>query len=225
MWEYKSICDMDSSDVLQHWKYIKKKKNPDGTWRYYYSNPGASLYEKVVDASYKDKDGGEHRVIYKQTDKLFSDKEKVTWDDGKNSITVKKQGKLERARARGEKFVFDLLYKDKSNNNRRKMADVDIPESKPKMVPESRPDATKPKKKSTPIPDTRPDATKPKSTPKPKPDNRPDPAKPKNTTKPKSDNRPDSLKPKNDPAPGPRPNPTKPVQDLRSNGSKKKKKR
>ena len=57
-----------SEKDLQHWKYIKKVRKPNGKWRYYYDHDElvSDIKDKVEDI--KDKAGFDERERYKKTD-------------------------------------------------------------------------------------------------------------------------------------------------------------
>ena len=117
------------ANELYHWKYIKKRKMPNGKYQYYYNNAELDLFDKNATGEYTDADGTHHTVVYKQTDKLFSDADttvttKTDWKGRAGGTktkgtryskeTYKTQGKFDRARAKGEKYIFNLLYKNRN---------------------------------------------------------------------------------------------------------------
>lgn len=123
--EYKAIVKRRSDDELQHWKYIKKVKMPSGKWKYIYDpaqeltkfKNGTKITGKINLAGKSDPDA---TINYKQSDDLNG---RIDWsymfypelgnlyDDVNISLT---QGKIGRAVAKGEKWIFDNLISDKN---------------------------------------------------------------------------------------------------------------
>lgn len=125
---YYAVTRTNSDDELKHWKYIKKKKI-NGKWRYYYDKSELDKYDKgyVKTASKNDSRNQDHITVkrYRKTNDLFSSKttEKskpktqkkysiIKKKETKTTITYK-QGKLDRIRAKGEKYIFDKFLKNK----------------------------------------------------------------------------------------------------------------
>ena len=105
-----------SPDELHHWKYIKKIKK-DGKWVYYYDNRNLRLYKDGGDKVVTVTDDTIDTKIYEQSDKLFDRKATSTSNlniAGVKSLnlrtTIYEQGKLTRAYAKGEKYVYDRVY-------------------------------------------------------------------------------------------------------------------
>lgn len=135
----------DSSDELQHFKYIKREKAKNGKWRYIYDrDQELTKYKngtKIIDKSISD-DGTQNTIEtrYKQTDNWFDSHEKTTINGRgtwyapggtvaeitkyHDEITTKSQGKISRAIAKGEKWIFDNLISNEkkypSQRNKKK---------------------------------------------------------------------------------------------------------
>lgn len=132
--EYRAIVKRKSDDELQHWKYIKRVKGKNGKWQYYYDTANTDLqkYNSGTTIVNKNPDGSTNKTSYKQTKDWLDSKEVnnvdhftlsdsgVTVQVGKGDITYK-QGKLSRAAAKGEKWIFDnLISNDKKAPSQRK---------------------------------------------------------------------------------------------------------
>ena len=122
--EYRAIIKRTSNDELQHWKYIKKVKMPSGNWKYIY-DPDQELtkyksgYKETGKINLENKADPNYTFSYKQTDDLLG---RADWsymlypelgnmiDDVNITLT---QGKIGRAVAKGEKWIFDNLISDK----------------------------------------------------------------------------------------------------------------
>lgn len=121
---YYAIHRSKPNDELKHWKYIKKKK-VNGKWRYYYDESELDKFDKgaveVKEGVKKDGTKYTNTTEYKKSNKLLSKKEKtiITTNGSigdrkyKNKSTdiTKTQGKLDRAVAKGEKWVFKTFFK------------------------------------------------------------------------------------------------------------------
>jgi hypothetical protein len=97
------------NDGLYHFKYVSKKRGPDGKWRYYYSkkenNNTTAIYEKVK-GNPKSKYGvyvngngeGQRTWTVRKSNKMFSStkKEKNIYDNTGGYTATKNVGKLER---------------------------------------------------------------------------------------------------------------------------------
>lgn len=137
--EYKAIVKRKSDDELQHWKYIKRVKGKNGKWQYYYDTANTDLqkYKNKLITNSSENIGNhtfEKRTEWKQHDGLFDKTEKSDWvkvgwnnDNSHNQyyqIETNYQGKLSRAAAKGEKWIFDnLISNDKkapSQRNKKK---------------------------------------------------------------------------------------------------------
>lgn len=127
-----------SNDELKHWKYIKRVKK-NGKWVYYYDNETDSKYANNVselnatETVALDKKGNldivsdynkvsSNRTDYKDTDRLFSKttvSENVKTVKGlfnekiktKDTVITKERGKIERAAAKGEKWLYKKVFK------------------------------------------------------------------------------------------------------------------
>ncbi|MGN1217758.1 MAG: toxin glutamine deamidase domain-containing protein [Phocaeicola sp.] len=108
------------SDELTHWKYIKKVQKPNGKWRYIYNRSELDNYNsgKAVESEYTDSNGNvvKTKTIYRKSNSLFDGESSSTFGFNKNltKTIVKKQGKLSRLQAKGEKWVFDKFLKKKN---------------------------------------------------------------------------------------------------------------
>ena len=127
-----------SGSDIEHWKYIKKERRPDGTFRYYYSHEHDNKYKAEVteEQEYTEffKEGGSRKVKekthYVDVDKLLSKKIVVTqegfYDKGtRDKVDIfKNRGKLERAvdkaQATVEKVAYSAVLSDGSPANRLK---------------------------------------------------------------------------------------------------------
>ena len=119
-------------DSLQHWKYIKKVKTKNGKWRYIYDTSELKKYESGREET-KISNGpnaGEYKVKYRQSNDLF-DGNFTSTSYGRNRKTgkrytyqyrIKTQGRISRASARGEKFIYDNVLKSKSTEKRKSRA-------------------------------------------------------------------------------------------------------
>lgn len=118
-------------DGIRHWKYIKKEV-VNGKTRYYYDSDTDNMYknngEEVNVRQYKTKNGdtktGGNLTKYKDTNKLFNNsyKQKVTekgsvlgigYETSYTEMT-KERGKIERAVAKAEKWIFNKFLKKKN---------------------------------------------------------------------------------------------------------------
>lgn len=114
-----------SGDELTHWKYIKKIKRPNGKTRYIYDQSELDKYNnEVVEKKEYTKDGRDvtEETTYKKSNSFFDGKSTLTVDgsmwtlggpSSRYSIksTTKTQGKLSRAQAKAEKWIFDTFLK------------------------------------------------------------------------------------------------------------------
>ena len=123
--EYRAIVKRTDDDELQHWKYIKKVKMPSGKWKYIYDpaqeltqfKNGTKITGKI---KLEGKSSPDATINYKQSDDLNG---RIDWsykfypelgnlyDDVNVTLT---QGKIGRAVAKGEKWIFDNLISDKN---------------------------------------------------------------------------------------------------------------
>ena len=122
--EYRAIVKRKSSDELQHWKYIKRVKAKGGGWKYFYKDNNLRKHQIGLTETkkYKDKDGIDvkENISYKQTDRLFNTKNTSTaiLNNTKYKTTTVSQGKLTRAIAKAEKWIYDnVISDDKKQNN------------------------------------------------------------------------------------------------------------
>ena len=134
--EYIAATKEDPKKDLTHLKYIKREK-VNGKWRYYYDDSELRKFGKgATETSSTMKNGNriDTKTTYSQSDKLFDGKSKVTISTGllsgghAESVNVKKsQGKLSRAQANAEKWIFDTLIdprkKEKTKRNFQKTVD------------------------------------------------------------------------------------------------------
>lgn len=116
--EYRAITKEDPKKDLTHWKYIKREK-VNGKWRYYYDDSELRKFDKGVTETSRTRDNGniiDTKTTYSQSDKLLDGRSKVTVSTGllsggrAESVNIKKsQGKLSRAQANAEKWIFDTF--------------------------------------------------------------------------------------------------------------------
>lgn len=129
---------LKSGGDIEHWKYIKREKRPDGTFRYYYSHEYDNKYKAEVTEEQKYteyfKEGGKRKVKekthYTDVDKLLSKKIVVTqegyYEKGtRDRVDIfKNRGKIERtldkAQAKIEKVAYNSVLSEKSPANRLK---------------------------------------------------------------------------------------------------------
>lgn len=122
--EYVAIVKRSEDNELRHWKYIKKVKMPSGNWKYIY-DPGQELsmfkngYKGSGHVKLEGKSDPNYTLSFKQTDNLLG---RLEWSymlypelgnmirDFNVTLT---QGKIGRAVASGEKWIFDNLISDK----------------------------------------------------------------------------------------------------------------
>lgn len=100
------------NDELKHWKYIKKIKR-GGKWRYFYDQEDLINFENNAKTTSIDDKGITTDTEYKKTNKLFGGKTKVSFSSGgvtTNRVTYR-QGKIDRAIAKGERKVYETFYK------------------------------------------------------------------------------------------------------------------
>ncbi len=105
---------MTGEPSLRHWKYIKRVKNRNGKWRYYYDDSWQKKYDNGITDVYKSKDGTT-KISYKNSNNLFDSKSVTKF--GKHSANVVlRRGKLSRAHIKAEKFIYDkILSKNKKS--------------------------------------------------------------------------------------------------------------
>lgn len=111
---------MTGEPSLQHWKYIKRTKLPNGKYRYYYDNS----WDKKYDTGDKktDRSGGQlTEISYKNNNELFDSRTTMKIGSRYTNITIKR-GKLSRAHAKGEKFIFNNILSDRSTVKRKARA-------------------------------------------------------------------------------------------------------
>ena len=107
------------NDELKHWKYIKKIKGKNGKWRYIYDRSELDKYDKeaVVTEHVTTNDGTTMRnaVKYQKSNKLF-DSIGSGGGSGRSHISyTKNQGKLSRATAKAEKWIYKNFLSNKSS--------------------------------------------------------------------------------------------------------------
>lgn len=116
MWQYQY------SDELYHWKYIKREK-VNGKWKYYYDEDLNNAYKsgKQSEIAINAHQHGKtteyvQKKKYEDTDNLFSTKSsyEITTDRSKDEITTYKRGKIERALADGERWIFEKFLKKRN---------------------------------------------------------------------------------------------------------------
>lgn len=136
MEKYYAITRSDSNDELQHWKYIKRVKGKDGKYKYYYDLDQELTKYKNGTTIVESSPTGTRKTTYKQTNDWLDSKTEAKVDtftfDANSGTTVKvskgdvtySQGKISRAIAKGEKWIFDNLISDKkkapSQRNKKK---------------------------------------------------------------------------------------------------------
>lgn len=112
--------DLDNaSDELRHWKYIKREKGKNGKWRYIYNDSELKKYNKgIVETKEKNTatEQSKDTIKYQKSNNLF-DKESYVKSESlvgkkkKNSYTTKSQGRISRAQAKGEKWIYNNFLK------------------------------------------------------------------------------------------------------------------
>lgn len=110
-------------DELMHWKYIKKiRKN--GKWHYFYDDSELKKYENnfTTTTVMQDDSDMERRTTtkYRQSNNLLSNRTQSTSSgsigNGRRvtryeiSEITETQGKIDRAYAKAERFVYDKVY-------------------------------------------------------------------------------------------------------------------
>lgn len=118
--EYKAVVKRKDDDELQHWKYIKRVKGKNGKWQYIYDEGELNMYKNNAETGMvSQRDGVKKKVTneYKMSDELFDRHLKVTTIYGDKKHTSEhneySMGKLSRARAKGEKWLFDNIFNRK----------------------------------------------------------------------------------------------------------------
>ena len=111
--EYRAILTRSGDDELKHWKYIKRVKGKDGKYRYIYNDQKHRMHQIGVTESKRDANGAVHKTQYKQRQGLYDHESTYQLFNGGSSLTVKYEGKLSRAAAKGEKWIFDNLISNK----------------------------------------------------------------------------------------------------------------
>lgn len=107
--------DNTPKSELKHWKYIKREKSKNGKWRYYYDTTELNRFKNkstVESVEYPDGESAseERTTKYKKSNKLF-DSQKTSYPmDGYTDITLY-QGKISRAQAKGEKWIYNTFLK------------------------------------------------------------------------------------------------------------------
>lgn len=112
----------DTDDELKHFKYIKRVKMPSGKWKYIYdADQKLTKYKNGFSTTQTSNDGKtelDKITEYKQTDDLFDGTSRWSFETGpyfkgdqrhREEHTTHKQGKISRAIAKGEKWIFDNL--------------------------------------------------------------------------------------------------------------------
>lgn len=110
----------------------KKIKTKNGKWRYIYDDSELKKYEsgrKETKIS-NGPNAGEYKVEYRQSNDLF-DGRLTSTSYGRNRKTgkrytyqyrIKTQGRISRASARGERFIYDNFLKSNNTIKRKKNA-------------------------------------------------------------------------------------------------------
>ena len=137
---YCGVKRVKPEDELKHWKYIKKER-VNGKWRYYYDDELANKYaDGVVEQNANEtvaynKDGkldlkskynkvSTNTTRYTDSKRLFS---RTTTDkivekgkgllsntESTKTVVTKERGLLERAAAKGEKWIYNTFLKKKN---------------------------------------------------------------------------------------------------------------
>lgn len=134
MEHYYAIHRTGQGDELQHWKYIKKKKI-NGKWRYFYDQGEVDKYKNQQKQQYTTKDGTFVTKQYKDSNKLMSLETNLKTSGSyytSNGTTgvfsdhkvTYKRGKIDRAidkaRAKGEKYIYDNFINKKKKKSKNK---------------------------------------------------------------------------------------------------------
>ncbi len=127
-----------TSDELYHWKYIDRVKTSSGKWKYIYDQTELNRFDKGEERISRGArkvgpntiETYEGKTIYKKTNNLlgstktsgqyvlnggFSNKNTATPQKHYTEVKVKEQGKLDRAQAKVEKWVYNSFLKDGSS--------------------------------------------------------------------------------------------------------------
>lgn len=132
--EYRAVNKPDPANELTHWKYIKREKK-NGKWRYYYDDSELKKYENSTTETAEgyttngrgDTNKYKHETTYKKTNDLFDSKSKATVTGGKLAPggkgyeyvhVTKSQGKLSRASAKAEKWVYDKFLSGEASRRK-----------------------------------------------------------------------------------------------------------
>lgn len=134
MEQYYAVVRTGSNDELKHWKYIKKKK-VNGKWRYFYDQGEVDKYKNQQKQQYTTKDGTFVTKQYKDSNKLMSLKTSLktsgsyytsngTTGGFSNHEVTYERGKIDRtidkARAKGEKYIYDNFLNKKNKKKKTK---------------------------------------------------------------------------------------------------------
>lgn len=127
-----------TSDELYHWKYIDRVKTSSGKWKYIYDQTELNRFdrgeERISRGARKAGPNAietyEGKTIYKKTNNLlggtktsgkysldggFGNKNTTTPQRHYTEVKIKEQGKLDRAQAKAEKWVYNSFLKDESS--------------------------------------------------------------------------------------------------------------
>ena len=142
--EYKAVPKRNPDTELTHWKYIKREK-VNGKWRYYYDDSELRKFSKGVTETSTLKDGTKVTTEYKQTDNTFGGNGPkisnfATFDYGDGTVktyksvrTSREQGKLDRATAKAEKWIFDNFVDQRKKEQRKRVTEKTIENGKKKV--------------------------------------------------------------------------------------------
>lgn len=115
MAKYYAVVKRRSDDELQHFKYISKKK-VNGKWKYFYDDSELRKFDKGVTETRDNNMGGKTETTYEKTDKLFSDSTTISIGNTyQDEFTTRRQGKISRASAKAEKWIYDSFLDPQAN--------------------------------------------------------------------------------------------------------------
>lgn len=110
-----------SDDDIKHWNYIKREK-VNGKWRYYYDDSELRKFDQGASETTTNKYGNRvetNETVYKQTNDLFDKGDKTT-GTSTSTTTTKYQGKLSRASAKAERWIYDTFLDGRTNAKRKR---------------------------------------------------------------------------------------------------------
>lgn len=106
-----AVVRRSNPDDLQHYKYVKKYKS-NGKWVYVYDPSELRRAEKGISVT-ENIGGNKFTTHYSKTNRLYSGR--VTSLVGNTSTTHRSIGKIDRARGKLEKKVYDKILKKNSD--------------------------------------------------------------------------------------------------------------